>query len=173
MNIDGLIHINVFQFIYEQSNSDRVDWVGVISLSMESRDMCCQWPFGFELLSTCFAWYHVLDIRMSVTKRTHWTVNKMCDYLLVNSWLNYCHKPYLDAICRRFAAIDVNVRLHILHFKLSSGFELFHDAAEKEVQPKKKISFCPWIKLGYKKNQIKPKSNKIIQLNLNQIIKRK
>lgn len=93
-------------------------------------------------------------------------VTEIGDYLLVT-------EPYLDAICRRFAAIDVNVRLHILHFKLSSGFELFHDAAEKEVQPKKKISFCPWIKLGYKKNQIKPKSNKIIQLNLNQIIKRK
>lgn len=99
MNIDGLIHINVFQFIYKQSNSDRVDWVGVISLSMESRDMCCQWPFGFELLSTCFAWYHVLDIRMSVTKRTHWTVNKMCDWnwwLLISYWtLPWCHMSTL------------------------------------------------------------------------------
>lgn len=36
---------------------------------------------------------------------------------------------YLDTIWRRFADIDVNVRLHILHFRVSSdvvALPLFH-----------------------------------------------
>lgn len=161
-------------------------WIVVNDVNLTSCLWCIKWDTAegaqelnddnvkHVLIMTIWSWtlFHTIYrkwcawlVNVCITKWIEHRPIKLIDIHIMD-WLRNWNNTYFAAMCRRFAAMDANVWLHILHFKST-----FHWVAENETKENQTKTTFKTILFDKLKNKIfiRMKKNNF-QMNKNQNI---